>query len=129
MDHECRRIDRIKHFSYIEPRKDYLSREINDKLSGGELKRIEIASILARDAKLIIFDEPEAGIDLWSFDNLVKIFQKLKKADKTIIVISHQEKLLKLADKIVVLENGKIKYQGTLTKTLLNLTGDEDGIN
>ena len=93
------------------------------------MKRIEIASILARDAKLIIFDEPEAGIDLWSFDNLVKIFQGLKKAGKTIIVISHQEKLLKLADKIVVLENGKIKYQGVLTKTLLNLTGDENGIN
>lgn len=108
---------------------DYLSREINDKLSGGELKRIEIASILARDAKLIIFDEPEAGIDLWSFDNLIKIFQKLKKAGKTIIVISHQEKLLKLADKIVILGNGKIKYQGIPTETLLNLTGDEDGIN
>ena len=69
--------------------KDYLTREINDKLSGGELKRIEIASVLARPAKLFVFDEPEAGIDLWSFDNLIKVFKKLKKEQKTIIGENH----------------------------------------
>ena len=106
---------------------DYLTREINDKLSGGELKRIEIASVLARSAKLIIFDEPEAGIDLWSFDNLIKIFKKLKKEQKTIIIISHQEKILKLADEIIILENGKIKSRGTPSALLKTITGENHG--
>ena len=106
---------------------DYLTREINDKLSGGELKRIEIASVLARPAKLIIFDEPEAGIDLWSFDNLIKIFKKLKKEQKTIIIISHQEKILKLADEIIILDNGKIKEKGTPSVLLKTITGENHG--
>ncbi|MBR2841516.1 ATP-binding cassette domain-containing protein [Candidatus Saccharibacteria bacterium] len=95
---------------------DYLKREINAKLSGGELKRIEIASILARkDAKLLIFDEPEAGIDLWSFQDLTKLFQQIRREhpDKSLIIISHQEKILKIADEIIILENGSIAKKGT----------------
>lgn len=107
--------------------KDYLTREINDKLSGGELKRIEIASVLARPAKLFVFDEPEAGIDLWSFDNLIKVFKKLKKEKKTIIIISHQEKILKLADEIIILEKGKIKSKGTPNTLLKTITGENHG--
>ena len=107
----------------------YLSREINNKLSGGELKRIEIASVLARHPALIIFDEPEAGIDLWSINNLIKVFKKLKADGVATIIISHQEKILKLADKIIVLENGKIKHQGTPAKILPKLTGGKDGTN
>ena len=97
--------------------KEYLLREVNGKLSGGELKRIEIATILARkDAQIIVFDEPEAGIDLWSFASLIKIFQKLRNDGKTLIIISHQEKILKIADKIIILENGQIKAKGTPDK-------------
>ena len=107
----------------------YLSREISSKLSGGELKRIEIASALARHPALIIFDEPEAGIDLWSINNLIKVFKKLKADGVATIIISHQEKILKLADKIIVLENGKIKQQGTPAKILPKLTGGKDGTN
>ena len=106
---------------------NYLTREINDKLSGGELKRIEIASVLAREAKLIIFDEPEAGIDLWSFDNLIKVFKKLKKEQKTIIIISHQEKILKLADEIIILKKGRIKEKGTPSALLETITGENHG--
>ena len=101
---------------------EYLNREINAKLSGGELKRIEIASVLARkDAKLLIFDEPEAGIDLWSFQGLTKLFQKLKSNQKTLIIISHQERILKIADEIIVLENGQIKSHGAPAKILPSL--------
>ncbi len=101
---------------------EYLLREVNDKLSGGELKRIEIATILARkNAEIIIFDEPEAGIDLWSFASLIKIFQILKKQGKTLIIISHQEKILKIADEIIILENGKNKAKGTPAKILPEL--------
>ncbi|MBQ3476401.1 ATP-binding cassette domain-containing protein [Candidatus Saccharibacteria bacterium] len=107
----------------------YLLREVNDKLSGGELKRIEIATVLARDAKVLIFDEPEAGIDLWSFENLTKVFKKLKAEKKTIIVISHQERILKIADKIVILENGKIEAEGAPEKILSQITGANYGIN
>ena len=107
----------------------YLSREINNKLSGGELKRIEIASVLARHPALIIFDEPEAGIDLWSINNLIKVFKKLKADGVATIIISHQEKILKLADEIIILENGRIKHQGTPAKILSNLTGGKDGTN
>lgn len=89
--------------------REYLYREVDGKLSGGELKRIEIATVLAKGGDLMIFDEPEAGIDLWSFDDLVKVFRSLKKAGKTIIVISHQERILKIADKILVLDKGKVK--------------------
>ena len=97
---------------------EYLLREVNGKLSGGELKRIEIASVLARKGKILIFDEPEAGIDLWSFENLVRIFKNLKSEKKTTIIISHQERILKIADEIIILENGKIKSKNTPEKIL-----------
>lgn len=102
---------------------EYLLREVNGKLSGGELKRIEIASVLARDAKIMIFDEPEAGIDLWSFENLTKVFKKLKAENRTLIIISHQDRILKIADEIIVLNDGKIKSHGTPAKILPKITG------
>lgn len=98
---------------------DYLSREITAKLSGGELKRIEIASVLTRrDARLLIFDEPEAGIDLWSFQDLTKLFQKIHRQhpDKSLVIISHQEKILRIADEIIILEAGHIKAKGAPAK-------------
>ena len=102
---------------------EYLLREVNDKLSGGELKRIEIASVLARDSKIMIFDEPEAGIDLWSFENLTKVFKNLKAKNHTLIIISHQDRILKIADEIIVLNDGKIKSHGTPAKILPSITG------
>lgn len=88
---------------------DYLNREINSSFSGGELKRLEIASVLARDLKIAVFDEPEAGIDLWSFKKLTETFENLnKKHDMTIIIISHQERILKLADQVILVDEGKI---------------------
>ncbi len=108
---------------------DYLSREIDNSLSGGELKRIEIASVLARKSKLTIFDEPEAGIDLWSFDDLIKIFKKMQRDNRTTVVISHQERILNVADQIIVLENGTIKDIGAKDKVLPRvLKGAIDGI-
>ena len=94
--------------------KDYIDREVNTSLSGGEIKRIEIASVLARkNSKLLIFDEPEAGIDLWSFAGLIDTFQELKKDnDKALLVISHQERLLEIADEIVVIGDGKVRISG-----------------
>ena len=92
---------------------DYQGREIDSGLSGGELKRIEIASILARGASLMIFDEPEAGIDLWSFARLTETFQELhKNSDSTIIIISHQERIIRLADEIVLISGGEIAKHG-----------------
>ena len=92
---------------------DYVDREINDSLSGGELKRIEIATIMARGTKISIFDEPEAGIDLWSFQNLIQVFDKLReKTDGMIIIISHQERILNIADKVLLLANGTIGDYG-----------------
>ncbi len=89
--------------------KDYINREVDNSLSGGELKRIEIATVFARESKLIIFDEPEAGIDLWSFNNLINMFKKVREKNncKTII-ISHQERIISIADKVLLLENGRI---------------------
>lgn len=102
--------------------KDYVEREVNASLSGGELKRIEIATVLARGTKLSIFDEPEAGIDLWSFQNLIKVFENMRQTiNGTIIVISHQERILNIADEIVVIENGKVKTQGPKEKILPEL--------
>lgn len=121
--------DATKHLKTVGLDDTYLTRELNDKLSGGELKRIEIASVLARNVDLMIFDEPEAGIDLWSFTKLTEIFKKLKSAGRTIIIISHQERILKLADEIIILENGKIKQQGKPEKILLRIKGAEDGAN
>ncbi len=93
--------------------RDYINREVNASLSGGELKRIEIAMILARGTKLSIFDEPEAGIDLWSFSSLIKVFEKMHDTiDGTILVISHQERILNTADRIIVLADGRIKQDG-----------------
>ena len=93
---------------------DYLDREVDVSLSGGEVKRIEIASILARNADLMIFDEPEAGIDLWSFARLTETFRDLhEKGRHTIIIISHQERIIRLADEIVLLANGEIAGRGT----------------
>ena len=97
---------------------EYLDREVNNSLSGGELKRIEVASVLVRKPKLLIFDEPEAGIDIWSFDNLVKIFQDIKASKTTTMIISHQERLMKIADRIVVIENGKIKADGSFAEVI-----------
>lgn len=98
---------------------EYLDREINNSLSGGELKRIEIASIIAKNASLTIFDEPEAGIDLWSFQNLTTLFKKMQNDNEiTNIIISHQEKILKIADEIILLEKGQVKEQGEKEKML-----------
>lgn len=87
---------------------EYINREVSDKLSGGELKRIEIATVLAKESKIIILDEPEAGIDLWSFNDLINLFVK-KKKESGLLIISHQQKLFKIADEIILLEDGKIK--------------------
>lgn len=90
--------------------RDYIDREVNASLSGGELKRIEIATILARGTKLSIFDEPEAGIDLWSFGSLIKVFEKMhEKTQGSILIISHQERILNIADKIVVIADGRVQ--------------------
>ena len=99
--------------------RDYIDREVNASLSGGELKRIEIATILARSTKLSVFDEPEAGIDLWSFGNLIKVFEKMhEKTQGNILIISHQERILNIADKIVVIANGEVQNEGEKDKIL-----------
>ena len=99
--------------------KDYINREVNDSLSGGEMKRIEIATVMARGTKMSVFDEPEAGIDLWSFQNLIEVFEKMhEKINGSIIIISHQERILDIADKIVVISDGKIAAQGTKEEIL-----------
>ena len=111
--------------------KDYIDREINASLSGGELKRIEIATVLARDVKLALFDEPEAGIDLWSFNNLIRIFENMRKDrnGRSIVVISHQERILNIADEIVVIADGKIAKQGSRDIILPEITGTENATN
>ena len=106
--------------------RDYIDREVNASLSGGELKRIEIATILARGTKLSVFDEPEAGIDLWSFGNLIKVFENMhEKTQGNILIISHQERILNIADKIVVIANGKVKQQGKKEEILPALLGTD----
>lgn len=90
--------------------REYIDREINSSLSGGELKRIEIAMITARGTKLSIFDEPEAGIDLWSFNSLIRVFEKMRdEIQGTILIISHQERILDIAEKIIVIADGQLK--------------------
>lgn len=102
--------------------KDYINREINGSLSGGELKRIEIATVLARGTKLSVFDEPEAGIDLWSFKNLIKVFEQMQANIKgSILIISHQERILNIADEIVLIADGKIKKHGKKDEVLPEL--------
>ena len=105
--------------------RDYINREVNASLSGGELKRIEIATVLARGTALSIFDEPEAGIDLWSFQNLIEVFQGMRAhiQDSSIIIISHQERILNIADEIVVLRGGALAMQGPREEILPQLTG------
>lgn len=99
--------------------KDYIDREVDGSLSGGELKRIEIAMIMARSTKLSVFDEPEAGIDLWSFSNLIQVFEHLhEKINGSIIIISHQERILDIADKIIVLAGGHLVQMGTKDEVL-----------
>ena len=93
--------------------RDYIDREVDGSLSGGELKRIEIATVLARGTALSVFDEPEAGIDLWSFGNLITVFEKMYERTKgSILIISHQERILNIADKIVVIADGKVQNVG-----------------
>lgn len=99
--------------------RDYINREINASLSGGELKRIEIAMIMARGTELTVFDEPEAGIDLWSFTNLIQVFQKMyEKNSGSILIISHQERILNIADTIVVVAGGRVERVGTKEEVL-----------
>ncbi len=108
--------------------RDYINREVNASLSGGELKRIEIAMINARGTKLSVFDEPEAGIDLWSFQNLIKVFEKMYEKNKgSILIISHQERILDIADKILVLKAGKIDKIGTKDEIMPSLLGIDTG--
>ena len=107
--------------------RDYINREVNSSLSGGELKRIEIATVLARSTKISLFDEPEAGIDLWSFNSLIKVFEKMHKTlGGSIIIISHQERILNIADRIIVVSGGSIKETGKKEDILPSLLGKAD---
>ena len=110
--------------------RDYIDREVNASLSGGELKRIEIAMVLARGTKLSIFDEPEAGIDLWSFQNLIRVFEKMYEQTKgCILIISHQERILNIADTIVVIKDGQVARTGARADLLPALLGSADAAN
>lgn len=100
---------------------EYINREINDSLSGGELKRIEIASVITRDSKFTIFDEPEAGIDLWSFKSLINLFKDIRSNNNgTTLIISHQEKIFDIADKIILIKNGEINKIGNKKEVIEN---------
>lgn len=102
--------------------RDYINREVNSSLSGGELKRIEIATVMARGTKLSIFDEPEAGIDLWSFQNLIQVFEQMyEQTQGSIVIISHQERILNIADRIVVIADGSITAEGSKEEILPQL--------
>ena len=110
--------------------KDYIMREVNASLSGGELKRIEIATVLARGTKLSVFDEPEAGIDLWSFQNLIEVFEQMRDSikDSSILIISHQERILEIADEIIVVADGKIDRMGLREEILPSLIGTTSAV-
>ena len=109
--------------------RDYINREVNASLSGGELKRIEIATVLARSTKISLFDEPEAGIDLWSFNSLIKVFEKMHETlGGSIIIISHQERILNIADKVAVLSAGKLKSYGKRDDILPELLGKTNSV-
>ena len=110
--------------------KDYINREVNASLSGGELKRIEIATVLARKTRLSLFDEPEAGIDLWSFQNLIQVFEVMRASiqDSSILIISHQERILEIADEIVVIADGRIDRQGPKVDILPTLIGTASAV-
>jgi len=104
--------------------RDYIDREVNSSLSGGELKRIEIATVLARGTKVSLFDEPEAGIDLWSFQNLIEVFEQMRADIKgTVLIISHQERILNIADEIILIADGKIKKRGQKKDMLIDILG------
>lgn len=110
--------------------KDYINREVNASLSGGELKRIEIATVLARATKLSVFDEPEAGIDLWSFQNLIQVFERMRESTKgSVMIISHQERILDIADEIVVISDGRIEKQGTKAQILPEILGTASAVD
>ncbi len=110
--------------------RDYINREVNASLSGGELKRIEIATVLAKKSELSVFDEPEAGIDLWSFQNLIKVFENMRKdiKDSSIVIISHQERILNIADHVIVLRDGVLADQGNREEVLPKLMGTDSSI-
>lgn len=110
--------------------RNYIDREVNSSLSGGELKRIEIATVLARGTKFAIFDEPEAGIDLWSFQNLIKVFENIRESIQgTVMIISHQERILNIADEIIVIENGRVKKHGPKEEILPEILGTPAAAN
>ena len=111
--------------------RDYINREVNASLSGGELKRIEIATILARGTRLSVFDEPEAGIDLWSFQSLIRVFEEMRKSIErsSILVISHQERILNIADEIIVVADGRISQQGPKDEILPSLIGTASALS
>ena len=111
--------------------RDYIDREVNASLSGGELKRIEIATVLARGAALSVFDEPEAGIDLWSFQNLIEVFEHMRQTvqNSSILIISHQERILNIADEIVMLKDGRVEKQGTRDEILPQLMGTSSAVS
>lgn len=105
----------------------YIDRPVDAKLSGGEIKRIEIAGVLLRDSKLVVFDEPEAGIDLWSFNNLIRVFEKLRESRKcSIVIISHQERILQIADEIVMIQDGTVGLKGDKNKIFPSLLCNKD---
>ena len=110
--------------------RDYINREVNDSLSGGELKRIEIATLLAKSSLLSVFDEPEAGIDLWSFQNLIEVFRNMREniKDSSILIISHQERILDIADEVIVLKDGRLTEQGSKDEILPGLVGTASAV-
>lgn len=108
--------------------KEYLNREVDMSLSGGEVKRVEIASIMARELEMAIFDEPEAGIDLWSFTMLVETFKVMKnKRNQSIVLISHQERIMSVADRIIVIAGGQVREEGSRDEIFSKLLGEFDG--
>jgi Fe-S cluster assembly ATP-binding protein len=110
--------------------KDYLNREINASLSGGEIKRIEIATVFTRNTMLTVFDEPEAGIDLWSFTNLINVFKQLREnLNGSLVIISHQERIIDIADEIIVIADGKMQKSGTKSTLLDSLNLSINGCN
>ena len=110
--------------------RDYIDREVNNSLSGGELKRIEIATILAKGSRLSVFDEPEAGIDLWSFQNLIEVFLQLRRKieNSSILIISHQERILDIADRIIVLKDGQVAAEGSKDEVLPGIMGTASAV-
>lgn len=110
--------------------REYINREVNSSLSGGELKRIEIATVLARGTELSIFDEPEAGIDLWSFQNLIQVFENIRETiNGTVVIISHQERILNIADEIVMIQDGKVVEHGAKDELYPKLIGTSAAVS